>query len=615
MIRSQCDAIIHRGPDSSGIHTDGGFGFGMRRLSIIDLEGSDQPISTRDGRYWIVFNGEIYNYKALRSELAASGYIFRTAGDTEVILAAWVHWREKAWAKLDGMFAVAIWDASSRRLVLSRDPTGIKPLYYSYQHRSLTFGSELKAVLAVPGLALDPDPRAIHDYFSFGHVRAPRSIYRQVRVLEPGRSLTLQEDGEPEIASYWSAGYAPVDHRPIEDWVADFRKVWLDTVESQMVTADVDVGAFLSGGVDSSAVVAAMSRLSARPVKTFTIGFAEKAFDESIHAEAVAAHLGCDHRTHMLVPDDARDVLPRIQATYDEPFADPSAVPTWYLSKIAAQEVKVALSGDGGDELFFGYKRHLTERQIGRLPQFVRTAMRTFADLPPLPWPAGNKRYQRWQKTAQSAGLADGGTRFFAKTQITSPEMRRDLFAGTKLEGRDGKHAISALASEYYPDMSVISKDSLEQFAMCDLQINLPGAMLTKVDRASMAHSLEVRVPMLGRSVVDMALAMPADVKLHKGIGKYPVRKAIEDWLPKGVLDRRKQGFQIPLGEWFRNGLDEYVRTLWIDSGMETSGFLNPAAVRNILEEHRTGRRDHGRFLYALAIFCLWWSRGRQGHA
>jgi asparagine synthase (glutamine-hydrolysing) len=603
----QCGTIRHRGPDSDGVLTDGDFGFGMRRLSIIDMAGSDQPIVSEDGAHAIVFNGEIYNYRGLRDELRALGHRFHTAGDTEVILAAWREWGEAAWGRLDGMFGVAIWDARTRRLTLARDAIGIKPLYYTWQDGRLAFGSELKTILAVPDLRFDPDERAVHDYFSFGHVRGPRSIYAQVEMLPPGHLLELGPDAEPRTRAFWTARYTPASPRSAEEWTAQFRDTWLSTVRSQMLAADTDVGAFLSGGVDSSAVVAAMARVSDRPVKTFTIGFAERAYDESPYAEAVARHLGCDHRTHYVDPKRAWTILPQIQQAYDEPFADPSAIPTWYVSEAAAQEVKVVLSGDGGDELFFGYKRHLTEQKLGRLPGAIRRALRGFADLPPLPWGPGNRRLQRWQKSARSAGLPDGGTRFFAKTQITSPDLRRRLFAGTRLDGRDGDGALLALAAEYAPDMRAISASDLEQFAMLDLQLNLPGAMLTKVDRASMAHSLEVRVPMLSREVVALALSMPEDVKLRGGVGKYPVRAAIAPWLPPGILDRRKQGFQLPLADWFRDDFGSYARELWTGSGVATSGFLNARAVDALFDEHRSGRRDHSRPLYALALFCLWW--------
>lgn len=586
--------------------TDGDFGFGMRRLSIIDLAGSDQPIHSPDGRHAIVFNGEIYNYRALRDELVSLGHRFTSNGDTEVILAAWRQWGRDAWRRLDGMFGVAIWDRSARQLTLARDPIGIKPLYYALDGKALAFGSELKPLLALPGLTLEIDPDAVHDYFTFGHMRGERSIYRQVRMLEPGEVLELGPKGPPIRHRYWTARYAIDDTRTDARWVEAFRETWLDTIRDQMLSADVEVGAFLSGGVDSSAVVAAMSRLTDRPIRTFTIGFDDPRYDESAHAEAVARHLGCRHRKLRLQPDDARTVLPAIQHAYDEPFADPSAVPTWYLSRMAAQDVKVALSGDGGDELFFGYKRHLTERRLGQLPGFVRRGARGFAMLPLSPAPSVNRRVQRWQKTAASLGLPDGAARFFAKTQITSPALRRSLFAGTRLDGRDGDRALLDTARSWCPDPAAISADPLEQFAMCDLTLNLPGAMLTKVDRASMAHSLEVRVPMLSRSMVDLALAMPADVKLRGGVGKWPVREAVAPWLPAGILNRRKQGFQLPLNEWFADDLGSYTRGLWNDAGPRAVEWVAPAAVDALFAEHRSGRRDHGRVLYALANFCLW---------
>ncbi|WP_019515491.1 asparagine synthase (glutamine-hydrolyzing) [Sphingomonas sp. Mn802worker] len=607
----QCDTIVHRGPDSDGVFVDGDFGFGMRRLSIIDLPGSDQPIFSEDGRHAIVFNGEIYNYRALRDELTGLGHRFCTSGDTEVILAAWRQWADAAWQRLDGMFAVAIWDRASRCLTLARDRIGIKPLYYSWQNGTLAFGSELKTLLVLRHLRFDPEPRAVHDYFSFGHVRGPRSIYAQVAVLPPGHLLRLDQDAQLERPAFWQPRYQPSPTRSLDEWTEAFRTRWLEAVRSQMVAADVDVGAFLSGGVDSSAVVAAMAKQSDRPIRTFTIGFAERAYDEAPYAEAVARHLGCVHRTLTIDPQKAWKVLPQIQRAYDEPFADPSAVPTWYLSELAANEVKVALSGDGGDELFFGYKRHLTERRVGQLSPAVRSGMRGFAELPPSPFPPLNRVLQRWQKTARSAGLPSGAARFFSKTQITSPALRRRLFAGTLLDGRDGDEAVIALADEYYPDPTAISADGLEQFAMADLQLNLPSAMLTKVDRASMAHSLEVRVPMMAQSIVSLALTMPADIKLRNGTGKYPVRAAVAPWLPVGILDRRKQGFQMPVGEWFRGDLDGFAREVWRDSGVASAGYLNVEAIETLFAEHRIGRRDHGRVLYALSIFCLWW----QGQA
>lgn len=610
LIAAQCDTIFHRGPDHQGVMTDNDFGFGMQRLSIIDLAGSNQPIHAADNRHDLVFNGEIYNFAKLRDELTALGHSFATEGDAEVILNAFIHWGNDAWQRLDGMFAVAIWDRLERRVTLARDRTGVKPLYYTDQPAGFAFASELKALFVLPDHQFSVDRRAVHDYFSFGHVRRPRSIHAEVQQLPPGHVLTIGEIGPPTVQVFWEPRYAPREQLSERAWIARFRDTWLETVKSQML-ADVDVGAFLSGGVDSSAVVAAMQHLSDRPVKTFTIGFPEQRFDESPFAARIAAHLGTDHRTMMIDIGKARDVLPAIQRAYDEPFADSSAVPTWYLSKMTVEHVKVALSGDGGDELFFGYKRHATERQVGRLPTAVRHTARAFGALPPMPWKAGAATYQRWQKTARSAGLGDGVSRFFAKTQITSPSLRRTIFAGTLLDGSDGRDALCDLAAEYFPVPQAVSRDTVEQFALADLMLNLPGQMLTKVDRVSMAHSLEVRVPMLGNALIDLALEMPASMKLRRGVGKYVIRQAIGPWLPEGVLDRRKQGFVVPLGLWFSGDLGTHIRELWFDSGMAESGYFNEAAFEHILAEHDQGRRDHGRLFYALAIFAHWWMSDR----
>ena len=606
-LRAQLTTIAHRGPHHEGVLVDSDLAMGMRRLSIIDVAGSNQPIHTADGRCAIVFNGEIYNFPALRRELASLGHRFATEGDTETILAAWTEWGNRAWSRLDGMFSVAIWDHDRRELTLARDPIGIKPLYISEQGGVIAFASELKALLVVPDLDFDVDPRGVQDFFTFGHVRGPRSIYQLVRTLQPGHFLRAGPDGPITIEPYWMPAYH-IEHGIGEmEWIERFRATWLETVESQML-ADVELGAFLSGGVDSSAVVAAMARIANRPIKTFTIGFPDTRYDESAHAEAVARHLGCDHRTRMVELKDATDILPVIQGCYDEPFADPSAVPTWYLSQLAASEVKVALSGDGGDELFFGYKRHATERLTGQVPAQLRWAARGFAALPPL-----SPAMQRWQKTAWSAGLPNGAARFFAKTQISSAALRDRLFAGTPL-AESGDATIARLCAEYVPDPQAISDDTLEQFAWCDLVHNLPGAMLTKIDRASMAHSLEVRVPMLGMRMIDLALAMPSSIKMRGTTGKYVIRKAIAPWLPRGTLDRRKQGFQMPLGDWFAGDFGRHVEGLWRDSGAARSNLINPPAVEMLFAEQRSGRRDHGRILYAIAMFSLWWAaeRGRR---
>ncbi|UIJ46377.1 asparagine synthase (glutamine-hydrolyzing) [Sphingomonas cannabina] len=608
VVAAQCRTIRHRGPDDEGILVDGDFGFGMRRLSIIDIAGGHQPIESPDGRHAIVFNGEIYNHLELRRELAPLGHAFRTHSDTETILAAWRQWGDAAWQRLDGMFAAAIWDRAERRLTLARDPLGIKPLYVTRQNGGLAFASELKALLPLPGHRFDVDRQAVHDVFSFGHIRTDRSIYAEVATLPPGHLLTIGAEGEAEIRPYWRPAYRQDPRLSDADWIEAMREHLLKTVERHLL-ADVEVGAFLSGGIDSSAVVAAMARLTGAPVKTFTIGFPVERYNEAPYAEAVARHLGTTHTTRIVDLAAARDLLPELQRCYDEPFADPSAVPTWYLSRLAREQVKVVLSGDGGDELFMGYKRHLTERAVGRMPALARHAARGILSLPPTPVRQWNRVLQRWQKAVGTAGLPDGASRFFAKTQITSMALRERVLDPELFAEFDGPGAYERLRDEYFPDpAAAISPDGLDQFAYADLTLNLPCAMLTKVDRASMANSLEVRVPLLSPVFVDWAMGVPQDMKVRGKTGKYILREAIKPWVPDGIVDRRKQGFQIPLAEWFDGDFGDYARELWHDSGAADLGFLRSGEVDALFAEHREGKRDHGRFLYALSMFSLWWT-------
>jgi asparagine synthase (glutamine-hydrolysing) len=608
-VAAQVATLVHRGPDDAGLVADRDFAMGMRRLSIVDVAGGHQPFHSPDGRYSLVFNGEIYNFERLRAELAG-GRAFQSCGDAEVILAGYERWGDGVWARLDGMFAVAVWDRATRSLTLVRDPIGIKPLFFTDQPAGFAFGSELKALTDLPGFGFTTDPRALLDYFRFGHVRGPRAIHAEVRTLPPGHWLRLGAAGDPVVEAYWTPRYRPAAPIGEREWVERFRSTWLDTVAAQMV-ADVEVGAFLSGGVDSSAVVAAMTRVSDRPVRTFTIGFPDPRYDESPHAEAIADALGTRHTTRVLDLAQAQDLLPTVAACYDEPFADPSMLPTWYVSRIAAEEVKVALSGDGGDELFFGYKRHATEDRVGRLPAVVRHSARAVHAIPTLPHRGANEVVQRWTRTAASAGLPSGIARFFAKTQITAAPFRDRIFCPDFLAAQGGgKGEIARLSAEYFPDARGISRSTLEQFGFADLVLNLPGAMLTKVDRASMAHSLEVRVPMLGQPVVDLALSMPQSMKLAGRTGKHVVREAVAPWLPAGILDRRKQGFQMPLSAWFAGDFGGYAETLWRESGARSDGIFRARAVDTVFADHRAGKRDHSRFLYALAVYCLWRARG-----
>lgn len=611
-VAAQCDAIRHRGPDDDGLLTDGDFGFGMRRLSILDVAGGHQPMRTPDGRYTIVFNGEIYNHNDLRPDLA--DYPFRTHSDTETILAAYAAWGNDAWARLEGMFTVAIWDSADRVLTLARDPLGIKPLYVTEQRGGLAFASELKSLRVLPGHDFDIEERAVHDYFSFGHVRRPRSIYRQVATLDPGHFLTLPSEGPPAVRPYWQPRFRPAEATSSADWTEKMRAMLLDTTARHM-QSDVPVAAFLSGGIDSSAVLAAMTRASARPIKAFTIGFPGAAIDETAAARDIARHLGCEHIVLPLELDSAIDVLPQVQRCYDEPFADMAAIPTWYASKLAAEHVKVVLCGEGGDELFAGYKRHRNARNIERIRPLIASTgpLNALIDrLPATSSPRLNGLRQQAQRYAEFVRLPVGYQQFFAATQISRRSVRKRVYSSGFWARHESETQYADLEREYFGDTHANAGTALEQFLFADLTLNMPSAMLTRLDRASMAHSVEARVPFLSHKMVDWALTVPPELKLRGNVGKVILRNAIAPWLPPSVLQRPKQGFQMPLAAWLRGTFGDFAREAWNDSGAADAGYLDAAAVGQLFDEHKRGEADHGRMLYAITVFSLWW---RDAHA
>ena len=608
VVRAMCGTIVHRGPDDEGVFTDLDFGFGMRRLSIVDVAGGHQPMTSEDGRFVLTYNGEIYNHPALRAELESLGHRYRTHCDTESILLGFQQWGPGVWSRLEGMFAAALWDTRERTLHLARDPLGIKPLYLSLQNGGLAYASELKALVPVPGLRFTPDARAMDQYFAFGHVLAPHTIYSEVTKLEPGCALSLGPAGEPRTTRYWRFQYPSgpqAPQAPEMEWVERFRDAFTGCVQRHL-QSDVPLGAFLSGGVDSSAVVAAMTRVTSDPVRTFTIGFADGEHDEAPFARAVAAHLKCRHTERRVELEDAATLLPRLAAAYDEPFADPSAIPTWYVSKLAREQVTVALSGDGGDELFAGYERHLSERLLSqRSPLFALAGV--LASMPPLPNTRWNYLRQRAAKIAGDARLPSTFQRFFSKYQLLPRPARAALYRDDFRARLETGDELERLAAAYFP--APVSRDPVENLLYADTIVRLPDDMLTKVDRASMQHSLEVRVPFLSHVFVQFAATVPIDLKLRGGKGKYIVRKAVEPWLPPGVLDRPKQGFAVPLARWVRGDLGRYAEALWRDARADEAGALKPDAVAALFREHREARADRSQMLYALAMFALWWQQ------
>jgi asparagine synthase (glutamine-hydrolysing) len=612
-IVAACEKIRHRGPDEDGYLTDGDFGFGMHRLSIIDVEGGHQPIFSPDGRHAIIFNGQIYNHPELRRELEGN-YQFRTDhSDTETILAAYLRWGDDAWARLEGMFAVAIWDKLKKELVLARDPIGIKPLFISEQNGGLAFASEITALRALPDHAFDVDGEGVDDFFCFGHTLPPRTIFKQVRPLEPAHVLRIGPKGAPEVHCFWKPKIEVQSGLSEREWVEETRRRVLETVNAHMLS-DVPVGAFLSGGVDSSAVAAAMARSSNSNFKAFTVGFPGSPRDETEAAARIARHLGIEHVVLPMQPQTAAEVLPAVQAAFDEPTAATSAVPLWYLSRAAAEHVKVVLCGEGGDEVFLGYNRQRWAERMARFKPLIEAvgAGGLVGNLPELPWRKWNYGRQLARQFVEGARLGDGYERFFAAVSITTPALRERIYDPSFFRRNEARDSFSQRAKDYFPADERDRLTDLEQFVMGDLRVHLPASMCQRLDRASMAHSLEARVPFLSHRFVEWALTIPKDLKLKGSTGKYVLRRAVEPWLPKGALSQRKIGFQLPFADWFMGGFNDFAREAWRSSGAADLGFLDEKGVERLFDEHRRGAADHGRLLYAIAMFSCWWDRQRS---
>jgi asparagine synthase (glutamine-hydrolysing) len=612
VIERQCDRLIHRGPDDAGYFTDGDFGFGMRRLSIIDVAGGHQPIFSPDGRHAIVFNGEIFNHPELRRELE-SGYRFQTDhSDTETILAAYLRWGDDAWIRLEGMYAVAIWDRDSRTLTLARDPLGIKPLFVTEQDGGIAFGSEITALRDVPGYRFDVDECGVHDFFCFGHVLGPRTIFRQVRAVPPGYMLRIGPSGDALLTRFWEPNLETRSGRSEAEWIEETRERVLDTVEKHMLS-DVPVGAFLSGGIDSGAVAAGMTRASEGQVTAFTAGFPGSSIDETAAAKRVADHLGCRHIVLPIEPETAADVLPADQRAFDEPSAANSAIPLWYLSRTAAQHVKVVLCGEGGDELFLGYNRHRWAERMRRSAPLVKAVGRlSFLDrVGDLPARKLNYLRDYALRFRDGALLDNGFERFFAAVTITSPAIRARIYTRDFWLRHDAHCSLAVRAHEYFSQAEQLPLSPIEQFMLGDLTVHMPASLLQRLDRSSMAHSLEARVPFLSHRFVDWALTIPTELKLRGSTGKYVLRQAVKPWLPPEIPGGRKLGFQMPLADWFVGGFSDFAYEAWTLSGAADAGFLDPIQVNALFDEHRHGRANHGRLLYALAMFGCWWKEQR----
>jgi asparagine synthase (glutamine-hydrolysing) len=611
LLHRMTDIIGHRGPDGDGFYHAPGIGLGYRRLAIIDLAGGNQPMFNEDGTVCLVFNGEIYNFQPLMAELAALGHHFRTRSDTEVIVHAWEEWGEACLDRLNGMFGFALWDMRTETLFLARDRLGEKPLYYGFLTGGrLIFGSELKSLLCSPDLDRTLDPQAVEEFFAFGYIPDPHSIYRSVRKLPPAHCLVLRR-GEPvgEPRAYWDVRFVD-DVRLGREEVAEELVFRLREAVRMRMIADVPLGAFLSGGVDSSGVVAMMAGLKADPVSTFSIAFGVRGWDESAYAAAIAARYGTNHHVREVDPNSF-DLVDRLASIYDEPFGDSSAMPTFRVCAMARENVTVALSGDGGDEVFAGYRRyrwHCSEDRVRRLlPQSVRgpvfgTLGRLYPKLDRLPRPF------RAKATLQELARDPVGA-YFSSVSVCGDALRRQLFSLALQRDLQGYSAVDLLRGHMARSSS---ERALSQVQYADFKTYLPGDILTKVDRASMANSLEVRVPLLDHTLVEWAARLPPALKLHGREGKYVLKSALEPYVPRDILDRPKQGFAVPLAAWFRGPLRERLTQALRGSLLRDSGLFDLRFINRVIEQHLSGAFDHSAPLWTLLMFDAFLRNAQQ---
>jgi asparagine synthase (glutamine-hydrolysing) len=597
-----CDQIRHRGPDDEGFYVDAGCAIGMRRLSIIDLNTGHQPIANEDRSVWIVFNGEIYSYRELREDLERRGHRFQSHTDTETVVHLYEEYGTDALARLRGMFALAIWDARRGRLVLARDRFGKKPLYYAIRPEGLYFASELSC-LEQTGIPLEPDPDALRLYFQFNYIPDPYSAYQTVRRLPAGSWLTYDRGGAITTGRYWRPpvpGDGVVEGRSQPATAAEIRRKFDESVRIRMI-ADVPLGAFLSGGIDSSAVVASMALQSPEPVRTFSIGFEESAFNELPYAALVAGKYRTEHH-EIVVRPDSLSLVHKLVDHFGEPFGDSSAIPTFIVSEFAARFVKVVLSGDGGDELFGGYDSFVAVSGWGRLdriPQWARGCLDRVAAW--LPYSAYGKNYLRMisRPSALERYFEFNYAPYFLRSRLLRPEWMLPAE-----EGFFRRTFGDCLLPE--------TVDILSQAMYFESTANLTGDMLVKVDRMSMANSLEVRCPLLDHELASLAAAIPHSWKIAGGRGKRILLEALGDRIPAEILSRGKMGFGVPLALWFRNELRELLWDELTSARFVRRGIAEQSFVRHLLEEHQAGRRDNNQWLWSLLMLELWFQKAGQ---
>jgi len=602
VLKRMNDSQLHRGPDEGSLHIEPGLGFGHRRLSIIDIATGQQPLVNEDGSVVVIFNGEIYNYQDLIPELQAAGHQFRTKSDTECIVHAWEQWGERCVERFRGMFAFVLWDRNQQTLFMARDRLGVKPLYYALlDDGTLLFGSELKSLLAHGGLKREIDPLAVEEYFALGYVAEPRTIFRQARKLPPAHSLVIRR-GQPlaEPKEFWDVHFTLGSPISADDACAELVQRLRESVKLRMI-AEVPLGAFLSGGVDSSAVVATMAGLSDGPVNTCSIAFDDPRFNESQFAQKVADRYKTNHRVETVKSDDF-DLIDTLARLYDEPYADSSAIPTYRVCQLARKHVTVALSGDGGDESFGGYRRYrlhlMEERMRSALPASIRRPL--FGLLgrayPKADWAPRVLRakttFEGMSRTAVEA--------YFHSVSILRGPMREQLFSSglkRELAGYRAQEVFDLHAGRAETD------DPLALIQYLDLKTYLVGDINTKVDRASMAHSLEVREPLMDHKLIEWLATLPSSLKVRGQEGKFLLKKALEPQLPDDVLYRPKMGFSVPLAQWFRGPLKQRVRDAVLGERLASTGWFNRPYLQHLVDAHQAGTSDYSSPLWTLLMF------------
>jgi len=601
LLDEMCRIIRHRGPDEQGMMLDDTAALGMRRLSIIDLKTGQQPIYDESGNLAIVFNGEIYNFRKLKAELEKRGHRFKTNSDTETIVHAYEEFGAKCLQHLRGMFAFAIWNKAKKELFIARDRVGKKPLYYAVTgDGEFVFGSELKVLLAHGKIKREVDPAALDAYLSFGYVPDPLCIFKNVRKLEAGHYLVWC-DGEIETYGYWDFEYKETQVRKEEDYIEELRELIKDAVNVRLIS-EVPLGAFLSGGVDSSAVVGNMARLMEQPVKTFSIGFNEDSFNELKYARIAAEHFGAEHHEFIVTPDLC-SVVDDLVWHFDEPFADSSALPTFMVSKMAREFVTVILSGDGGDELFAGYTRYVTDKKragLERLPRAIRVGLLQPVSVM-LPHSAPGKNY------LYNASL-DAVDRYIDSISHFSPLHKKALYSAGLKQSLNGAATNGGAGEQLFRRFAanVETGNPVDKLLYLDSKTYLPGDILTKVDRMSMAASLEARVPLLDHKLIEFVTKIPAELKLKGLETKYIFKRAMQGLVPDSILNRPKQGFGVPINEWINLQLRERIRETLLEKRTLERGYFEAGYIRLLLDEHERGRRDHSHSLWMLWMLELW---------